>query len=155
MICLLSVRKHLEWQRHKPPASTPLACSLLATLDECAGHALQQRVGSCHGYLEVSFGITDVDSWCYLECYLVLPGVLPGVTWRYLVLPGVTWALPSVTWVFILECFFFVVPKYPRFSNSNFWKKINSQLCCVEGEEERGWKMSIDHKTKKPHDKRQ
>ena len=60
----------------------------------------------------------------YRRGHLVLPGVLPGVTWSvtwcYLVLPGV---LPGVTWVFILESFFFVVPKYPRFSNSNFWKK--------------------------------
>ena len=31
-----------------------------------------QRVGS--RYLEVSFSTTDVDTWCYLECYLVLPG---------------------------------------------------------------------------------
>ena len=50
-----------------------------------------QRVGSC--YLEVSFGTTGVGTWCYLECYLVLSGVLPGVTWalpgRYLALPGV------------------------------------------------------------------
>ena len=45
---------------------------------------LYQRVGSC--YLEVSFGTTGVDTWCYLECYLVLPGVLPGVIWA---LPGV------------------------------------------------------------------
>ena len=27
-------------------------------------------------------------------------------------------------------------------------ERLNSQLCCVEGEEERGWNMSIDHKTK-------
>ena len=34
----------------------------------------------------------------------VLPGVLPGVTWRYLeCYLGVTWV---VTWVVILGCFF-------------------------------------------------
>ena len=44
----------------------------------------------------------------------VLPGVLPGVTWRYLecylvlLLPG-----RYLQWVVILECFFFVVPKHP------------------------------------------
>ena len=39
--------------------------------------------------------------WHYRCGHLVLPEVLPGVTWsvRYLVLPG-------VTWVFILESFF-------------------------------------------------
>ena len=58
-----------------------------------------QRVGSC--YLEVSFGTKGVDTWCYLECYLVLPG-------RCLALPG------FLFW----SRFLFVVPKYPRFSNS-------------------------------------
>jgi hypothetical protein len=42
-----------------------------------------QRVGSC--YLEVSLGTTGVDTWCYLECYLVLHGVTwAGVAWHYL-----------------------------------------------------------------------
>ena len=59
-----------------------------------------QRVGSC--YLELSFGTTGVDTWCYLECYLVLPGVSPGVTWCYL----------GVTWYFLYFLMFsFVVPK--------------------------------------------
>ena len=35
-----------------------------------------------------------------------------------------------------------------------FFVSNDSQLCCVEGEEERGWNMSIDHKTKKNDDKR-
>ena len=62
----------------------------------------------CHSALHAwTPGVTWSVTWCYLECYLVLPG-------RCLALPG----------FFILE-FFFVVPKYPRFSNSNFWKKIN------------------------------
>ena len=71
----------------------------------------------------------------YRRGHLVLPGVLPGVTWSvtwcYLVLPG---RYLGVTWVFILESFFFfVVPKYPRFSNSNFWKKINFHLEMLPG----------------------
>ena len=38
-------------------------------------------MGNCYLDSEVSFGTTGVDTWCYLECYLVLPEVLPGVTW--------------------------------------------------------------------------
>ena len=70
-----------------------------------------QRVGSC--YLEVSFGTTGVDTWCYLECYMVLPAA-----GRCLALPGFPF------W----SSFFCVVPKYPRSPNSNFWKKINFHL---------------------------
>ena len=81
--------------------------------------ARAQRVGSC--YLEVLFGTTGVDTWCYLECYLVLPGVLPAV-----VLPG-----RYLGFYFGVGCFF--VPKYPRFSNSNFWKKINFHLEMLPG----------------------
>ena len=77
-------------------------------------HKKCQRVGSC--YLEVSLGTTGVDTWCYLECYLVLPGALPGVTWCYL---GVAWRY--LVFYFGVGFFFFVVPKYPRFSNSNLW----------------------------------
>ena len=66
-----------------------------------------QRVGSC--YLELSSGTTGVDTWCYLECYLVLPGVTWSVTWCYLVchlvLPGRCLALPGFFYIFV------VVPK--------------------------------------------
>ena len=42
--------------------------------------------------------------------------------------------LPGVTWGFILESFFFfMVPKYPRSLNSNFWKKINFHLEMLPG----------------------
>ena len=81
-----------------------------------------QRVGSC--YLEVSFGTTGVDIWFYLECYLVLPGVLPGVLlgcYNYLALPGFSFYLGVV------------FSKYPSFSNSNFWKKINFHLEILPG----------------------
>ena len=45
----------------------------------------------------------------YRRGHLVLPGVLPGVTW---VLPG---RYLGVTWVFILESFFFGGPKISAF----------------------------------------
>ena len=64
-----------------------------------------QRVGS--RYLEVSFGTTDVDTWCYLECYLVLPRVLQC----YLVLPGGCLALPG----FYFGVVFFCGPKISAF----------------------------------------
>ena len=57
---------------------------------------LETEVGSC--YLEVSFGTTGVGN-------LVLPGVSPGVTW----------ALPGVTWVFYFGVVFFFVPKKSAF----------------------------------------
>ena len=68
-------------------------------------------MGSC--YLEVSFGTTGVDTWCYLECYLVLPGMFPGVTW----------ALPDVTLVFILESFFLLWSQNIRVSQTQTFDK--------------------------------
>ena len=70
----------------------------------------------------------------YRRGRLVLPGVLPGVTWSvtwcYLVLPRRCLALHGfLFW----SSFFFVVPKHPRFSNSNFWKKINFHLEMLPG----------------------
>ena len=68
------------------------------------------RVGNC--YLEVLPGRTGVVAW-------VLPGVLPGVTWRYLecylVLPGR-----------YLGCYFgmfFCGPKIPAFLKLKLLKK--------------------------------
>ena len=74
---------------------------------------LRQRVGSC--YLEVTFGTTGVDTWCYLEFYLVLPGVLPGVT------RSVTWCYLGVAWRrwrylgFLFWSSFFCGPKMSAF----------------------------------------
>ena len=48
------------------------------------------RVSNC--YLEVLPGMTGVVAW-------VLPGVLPGVTWRYLESWSVTWCYLGVIWV--------------------------------------------------------
>ena len=71
----------------------------------------------CHSALQAwTPGVTWSVTWCYLECYLVLPG-------RCLALPG------FLFW----SRFFFVVPKYPRSSNSNFWKKINFHLEMLPG----------------------
>ena len=59
---------------------------------------------------------------------------------------------------------FFFAPRHEQkkiLINESFRSKDNSQLCCVEAigggtEEERGWDVSIDHKTKtKNDDKRQ
>ena len=61
-----------------------------------------QRMGSC--YLEVSFGTTGVDTWCYL----VLPGVLLGVIWA---LPGVAWRYLG----FYFGVFFLCGPKISAF----------------------------------------
>ena len=83
-----------RWRR-VPHSGSEGACAGRDSWSGCwiAFHScMGQRVGNC--YLEVPFGTTGVDTWCYLGCYLVLPGVLPGVTW---VLPGVTWVF------FILE----------------------------------------------------
>jgi hypothetical protein len=52
------------------------------------------------------------------------------------VLPGVTWALHGVTGCYLGFYFgvvFFVVPKYPRCSNSKFWEKINFHLEMLPG----------------------
>ena len=64
-----------------------------------------QRVGSC--YLEVSFDTTGVDAWCYLECYLVLPG-------RYL--------------GYYLGVCFFCGPKISAFLKLKLLEKINFHL---------------------------
>jgi len=69
---------------------------------DIAAETMYQRVGSC--YLELSFGTTGVDTWCYL----VLPGVLPRVTWA---LPGVTGCYLG----FHFEVFSFGGPKISAF----------------------------------------
>ena len=60
----------------------------------------------------------------YRRGHLVLPGVLPGVTWSvtwcYLVLPGV---LPGVTWVFILKSVFFLWSQNIRVSQTQTFGK--------------------------------
>ena len=62
--------------------------------------------------------------------------LLPGSVIRHyrrghLVLPGRCLALPG--FLFWSRFLFFVVPKSPRFSNSNFWKKTNSHLEMLPG----------------------
>ena len=76
-------------------------------------------MGSC--YLEVSFGTTGVGTWCYLECYQVLPGVLPGVTW------SVTWCYLGVAWRYLGVLHFgvvlFMVPNIRVPQTQTFGKK--------------------------------
>ena len=88
----------------------------------------QQRVGSC--YLEVSFGTTGVDTWCYLECYLVLPG---SYLECYLVLPGVTWALPGRYLGFYFGVVFLCGPKISAFLKLKLLEKINFHLEVLPG----------------------
>ena len=89
-----------------------------------AGRLLVQRVGDC--CLEMLPGTTCVGPWCCLGVAWVLPGCCLGCclgAWCYL----------GVAWRYLFFLFFFVVPKYPRFSNSNFWKKINFRLEMLPG----------------------
>ena len=59
-------------------------------------------------------------TWCYLECYLVLPGVSPGVTW----------ALPGYLAFFYV---FFLCPKITAFLKLKLFEKNNFHLKMLPG----------------------